>query len=181
MSNYAPITGHIFCVRPKLKGGVKYYGAYPAGFLEKARVFLGVHIDDPVLHICAGYAHLYPYARGFGPNDKRLDLNPECAPDYLQDARDPYPKGFKAILADPPYSEPDAAHYPPGAACYPKPRMILCNALRALEVGQRVGILHYVIPRPPHDIPVKFVAKLNVSLGYDNRDRVYSVFEKVAS
>ncbi len=180
MSNYRPITDTWYCVRPKLKGGVKYYGAYPAGFLERARVLMGVHINDPVLHVCSGYAHLYPYEGGYGPNDKRLDLNPACAPDFIQDAREPYPTGFKAIMADPPYSEPDADHYPPGAPRYPRPRMILENALRSLVEGQRVGILHYVAPRPPVDIPCKFIAKITVSLGYDNRDRVFSVYEKRA-
>lgn len=180
MSNYRPITDTWYCVRPKLKGGVKYYGAYPAGFLERARVFLGVHIDDPVLHVCSGYAHLYPYEGGYGQNDKRLDLNPACEPDFLQDARDPLPHGFKAMLADPPYSEPDADKYPSGAKLYPRPRLILQNALEALQPGQRVGILHYVSPRPPALMPVKFIASINVKLGYDNRDRVYSVFERLA-
>ena len=33
----------------------------------------------------------YPYKRAFGPNDMTLDLDPLCKPDFLQDARNPFP------------------------------------------------------------------------------------------
>ena len=147
------------------------------GFPERARVLLGVSINDPILHICGGKARFYPYAGGFGPNDKTLDLDPAVEPDYLQDARHPYPKGFKAILADPPYSPEDAQHYPPGAVCYPSPNLILNHALDALDKGQRCGIIHYSIPQPGKR--AKFVACVGVVSGFNNRIRCYSVFEKL--
>lgn len=172
-----PLVSHIFCVRPKLKEGRKRYGAYPAGSLEKFRLLMGVHINDPVLHVCAGLVRYYPYDRAFGPNDKTLDLDPSVEPDFLQDAREPFPKGFKAIIADPDYSGADAAHRPMGEGTLPNPRLLLKLALAALEPGQRVGILHVVQPRPPKDAAL-FVAKITVSLGFDNRERVFSVFEK---
>jgi len=69
-----PLVSHIWCVRTKLKGGRKRYGSYPAGTLEKFRLLMGVHITDPVLHVCGGLSRYYPYERGFGPNDNtRLD------------------------------------------------------------------------------------------------------------
>lgn len=176
MSSFRPIGDIWYCVRPQLKHGAKYYGAYPTGFPEKGRVFLGVHINDPVLHVCSGLVRLYKFDRGFGPNDRTLDLNPEVQPDYLQDAREAYPRGFKAVMADGPYSEEDAGHYPPGAARYPSPRRILENALDSLSPGCRVGILHYYAPRPARG--VHFIAEIDVKLGFENRTRVYSVFEK---
>jgi len=50
--------------RAKLKGGVKYYGAYPGGFPERARALLGAIIDEPVLHVCGGVVRHYPYRGG---------------------------------------------------------------------------------------------------------------------
>lgn len=174
-----PIVSHIWCVRAKLKGGIKRYGSYPAGSLEKFRLLMGVHINDPVLHVCGGLVKFYPYDRAFGPNDKTLDLDPSTEPDFLQDAREPYPTGFKAIIADPDYSETDADNRPMGRRTLPKPRLILKLAMDALEMGRRVGILHMITPRPPAGL--LFVAKINVATGFDNRERVYSVFEKVAA
>jgi len=163
--------------RAKLTGGEKYYGAYLGGFPERARALLGATITEPVLHVCGGMARKYPYRGGFGLNDKTLDLNPATQPDYLQDAIEPLPRGFKAILIDPPYSEPDAEHYPPGSERYPSPTALLKNAMDALEPGQRVGIIHYIVPRPP--IGTRFVALIGVACGFGNRMRAYTVFEKL--
>lgn len=174
---YRPITDVWFLARAKLKGGVKYYGAYLGGFPERARALLGVQLADPVLHVCGGMARRYPYAGGFGPNDKTLDLAPATQPDFLSDARDPYPSDFAAILADPPYSELDAKEYAPGASVYPAPNMILRRAFDALPVGGRVGIIHYILPAAPK--PSRFVAAVGVMCGFNNRIRVFSVFERI--
>ena len=193
---YRPITDTWFLTRAKLKGGVKFYGAYLGGFPERARALLGCSITDPVLHVCGGMARLYPYRRAFGPNDKTLDLDPSTKPDFLQDAREPFPlamdyrrnevptvKGefplttlWRGILIDPPYSEQDAAHYLPGAEKYPKPNLLLRNAFEVLPPGGRVGLIHYILPSPPKD--AVFVAAVGVLCGYNNRIRIYSVFEK---
>lgn len=174
--SYRPITDTWFLARAKLRNGEKYYGAYLGGFPERARALLGATIIEPVLHVCGGKAKLYPYANGFGPNDKTLDLDPSVNPDFLQDAREPYPEGFKAILADPPYSEEDAKNYLPGEAGYPKPNLILRRAFDSLPVGGRVGIIHYILPQAPK--PSRFVAAVGIMSGFNNRIRVYSVFEK---
>jgi hypothetical protein len=175
MSGYRPITDIWLLTRAKLKGGVRYYGAYLGGFPERARALLGATIDEPVLHVCGGMAKLYPYKGGFGPNDKTLDLDEQCDPDFHQDAREPYPVGFKAILADPPYSEQDASQYRVGDSVYPSPSLIVKLALDALPIGGRVGVLHYALPKP-HG--ARFVAAVGVMCGFQNRIRVYSVFEK---
>jgi len=178
---YRPITDIWFLARAKLKGGRKYYGAYLGGFPERARALLGVTLDDPVLHVCGGMAKLYPYKGGFGPNDKTIDLDPATEPDYLEDVRYELPPApdlcfWPAILADPPYSEEDAAHYAPGSANYPKPNALLANCLAAVRPGGRVGLLHYVLPSPPKG--VRFVAAVGVLCGFNNRIRIYSVFER---
>lgn len=143
------------------------------------------HTDDPVLHVCGGMAKHYPYVGGFGPNDETLDLAPETEPDWLQDARDPFPQcprnmpggtRWRAKLIDPPYSPPDATHYSPGEAAYPLPNQLIKNALDALPIGGRVGLIHYVLPAQPKN--AKFIAAIGIMCGFNNRIRVFSVFEK---
>jgi hypothetical protein len=177
--SYRPITDVWILARAKLKGGAKYYGAYLGGFPERARALLGACLDEPVLHVCGGLAHLYPYVAGYGPHDKRLDINPVTEPNYLLDARlDAYPKGFRAILADPPYSPEDADRYGTRES-YPSPNLILRNSLSALPIGGRVGIIHYALPKPPKN--AKFIAAVGVICGFNNRIRVFSVFEKMGA
>ena len=179
--SYRPITDIWFLARAKLKCGVKYYGAYLGGFPERARVLLGASINDPVLHICGGMARLYPYKGGFGPNDLTLDLDPLTEPDHLQDAREPFPKAapdWSAILMDPPYSEEDATHYVPGAAQYPKPNLLIKNAMDVLKIGGRVGLIHYIIPACPKN--AKYIAQIGIICGFNNRIRSFSVFEKIS-
>ena len=189
--SYRPITDMWFLARAKLKGGKKYYGAYLGGFPERARALLGCRISEPVLHVCGGCAKDYPYKRAFGPNDKTLDLDPGVQPDFLQDAREAFPwcpqigdgpapaiatqTPWSGILIDPPYTEADAMHYVPGADKYPKPNQLIKNAMDVLPSGGRVGLIHYILPNPQGGI---FVAAVGVLCGFNNRIRIYSVFEK---
>jgi hypothetical protein len=186
MATYRPICDIWFLARARLKNGEKYYGAYLGGFPERARALLGCRINEPVLHVCGGMAREYPYKRGFGPNDKTMDLDKRCQPDFLRDVRiDSWPKGFlhngreklwAAILIDPPYSEEDAAHYRAGSSRYPKPNLLVKKAIDTLGIGKRVGIIHYVLPSPPKN--ALFVASVGVLCGFNNRIRVFAVFEK---
>lgn len=191
MSNYRPICDIWILARAKVKGDKKIYGSYLGGFPERARALLGCRIDQPVLHICGGLAKQYPYKRGFGPNDKTLDLDPACSPDFLQDAREkfpPYrvrralngeltPEMWSGILMDPPYSVEDASHYPIGADKYPSPQLLVKNAFEVLPVGGRCGIIHYLLPKPPKNSV--FIACVGVVCGFSNRIRCYSVFERL--
>ena len=175
---YRPITDVWLLARAKLTGGHKFYGAFLGGFGERARALLGVHIDDPVLHVCGGKVRYYPYKRAIGPNDRTLDLDPATEPDFLQDARQPYPTGFRAVLADPPYSEADAAKYVPGADAYPSPNLIARLAIDAVPIGCRVGILHYAWAAPPAN--AMEVAAVAVGTGRNGRARWFIVMEKLA-
>lgn len=179
--SYRPICDLWILARPK----VKYYGAYPNGFLERARALLGITPYDALLHVCGGHARQYPAKpRGFGPADRTLDLDRQLEPDFCQSAVDPLPPygapgglGWPALLADPPYTEKDAAEYAPGAGAYPAPNQVLKRMLEAVRPGGRVGMLHYVLPQPPRT-GVRFVACIGVIVGYNNRMRTFSVFER---
>lgn len=179
--SYRPITDFWFLTRAKLKDGKKYYGAYLGGFPERARRLIGCSINDPLLHVCGGMAKFYPYAGGFGPHDMTLDIDQSTQPDFCVDAEEGitslgqhHPWG--GILIDPPYSEEDAKHYPFGT--YPNPNKLVANAINALIVGRKCGIIHYVIPRCPKN--AKFIACVGVVCGFGNRIRAFSVFERIA-
>lgn len=176
--SYRPITDVWFLARSK----VKYYGAYPAGFLERARALLGVGYDDKVLHVCGGKVREYPYPRfALGRHDYTLDADPALAPDFVGYAGHPLPMPpnggqWAAVLADPPYSPEDAERHAPGPTAYPLPSEVVRRMVDAVRPGGRVGILHYVVPRPTKE--VRFVAAVAVITGYGNRVRVFSVFER---
>lgn len=191
MSNYRPITDVWILARTK----VKYYGAYPAGFLHRARRLMGVRISEPLLHVCGGRVREYPY-RGVGPNDKTLDLDPNMNPDYVQDARKPFPTwgvqcgpvnngapvGWPGVLIDSPYTPDDAQRYLPGAIAYPKPNLLLKNALAAVHPESTVGMLHYVWPSPPRKggKPIaREVAVIGMGTGRNGRARWFTVWERI--
>lgn len=176
--SYRPITDVWILARPK----VKYYGAYPNGFLERANVLLTGSGADATLHVCGGHAKDYPNAYCMR-SGWTLDLDPATNPDFHADARFALPlrrneDRWDAILCDPPYTLDDAKKYAPGAVAFPSPNALLKRALEAVEVGGRVGMLHYVLPQPPK-VGVKFVACVGVIVGYNNRMRVFSVFERL--
>lgn len=175
--SYRPITDVWLLARPK----VKFYGAYPNGFLERARALLGVSSFDSVLHVCGGAAKQYPTWNKLGVLDKTLDLDPICKPDFLADARESilHSPLWAAILCDPPYTLEHAKQYSPGADKLPMPNSLLKNALKAVRIGGRVGFLHYLLPRPPASVPAKLIAIVGVICGFNNRIRIYSVFERL--
>jgi hypothetical protein len=177
--SYRPITDVWILARPK----VKYYGAYPSGFLGRARNLLGVGADDSVLHVCGGMVRDYPFA-GFGKNDYTLDLDPDCEPDFLQDARDELPRNplsnegkWAAVLIDRPYTEIDAAHYEPGAQKLPDLNDLVKRSLAIVPIGSKVGALDYLWPHPGKR--GKEVAVVGVGSGRNNRARWFTVFEHI--
>jgi hypothetical protein len=183
--SYRPITDVWILARSK----VPYYGAYPAGFLHRARAVLGVGPDDPVLHVCAGRVRDYPY-RGLGRNDRTLDLDPALKPDFLQDAREPFPLAdgphthqegsrlWAAVLIDRPYTTSDATRYAPGPDALPEANELIRNAYDVLPIGGRVGILDYLWPHPGKR--GQEVAVIAVGTGRNNRARWFTVFERLS-
>jgi hypothetical protein len=88
--------------------------------------------------------------------------------------------GFKAYLIDPPYSAEDAGHYLDGKGgdVYPSPNLLLKRAFEVMKVGQKVGIIHCALPKAPANS--REVACVQLISGFNNRGRVYAVFEKLA-
>jgi hypothetical protein len=186
--SYRPICDTWILARSK----VKYYGAYPSGFLHRARHLLGVHISLPILHVCSGKVKDYPF-RGFGKWDQTLDLDPACSPDFLQDARDPFPlyhlsgfgkdnpegdRAWNGVMIDRPYSAEDATHYVPGPDVLPTANQLVKNAINVVPVGGKVGILDYIWPQPPKNAVEQAV--ITVVTGRNNRARLFTVFERMS-
>lgn len=199
---YRPICDTWILARPK----IQYYGAYPVGFPERARVFMPATISEPVLHACSGAAKLYRDPAGPAwakvcPNDVTCDVTPVITtkdgkttkPDLVWNVKTngiPKPSKivqpvmwthgrdtWRGILIDPPYTEADAANYASGVSELPNPKDLIAAAMDVLCVGGRVGLLHYVWPRPPAK-GCRSIAKIGVIVGFGNRERVFSVFEK---
>lgn len=198
--SYRPITDVWILARSK----TKYYGAYPAGFLHRARALLGVGRHEPVLHVCAGRVRDYTM-RGLGKWDVTLDNDPALAPDFCRDARDPLPLKllcgytadqqrfgpvtsanlpagntfWPAVLIDRPYTVYDATHYANGEGALPELNDLLKRSLQIVPVGGCVGVLDYLWPHPgKHG---REVAVVGVGTGRNNRARWFTVFERLAA
>lgn len=175
--SYRPVTDIWMLARPK----VKYYGAYPNGFMERAKILLGYGPNDNVLHVCGGHARNYPNKAVMG-DTYTLDLDPATKPDFLMDAREPLPlcgaNQWDAVLCDPPYTTEDAKHYVPDPLVMPTANTLLRNSLEVVKLGGRIGILHYLLPQPPK-VGAKFLACVGIVVGFNNRMRCFSVFERI--
>jgi hypothetical protein len=192
--NYRPICDFWILGRCKHK----YFGGYLAGFLERARVLLGVGLEDAIAHIPGGMAHQYNGKKGgitlsgFGVNDWTIDLDPACNPDILMDVRLLDKIETKklislrtgkiltrpsAILIDRPYSEDMAKNYSVGSEVLPNLNKLTSDSLRLLEKGQRVGVIDWKWPRVDNKLG-KEVAVIAVTTGRDSAPRQFTVFEK---
>lgn len=180
--SYRPITDVWILARSK----VKYFGAYPAGFLSRARDMLGVGLDDQVLHVCGGKVRDYPM-RGLGQYDVTMDLDHTLEPDILQDAAlddsyhsaiEMYPQ-IQAVLADPPYTKDFAKEYKPGAEFFVTADAIVKHSLNILPIGGRVGVLSLHWPRYPKKM-ARQIAIIGVVIGNGNLGRWFAVFERTA-
>ena len=167
---YRPICDVWLLARPK----VKYHGAYPNGFLQRARVLIGCSYTDSVLHVCSGKVSDYPN-KGFGVNDATVDIDVGLNPDFVCDVSKKIPVGdWKGILIDPPYTQEDANNYV--VPDLPNPNKLVRDCINSVDVGRKVGMLHYVCPSCPGN--AKFIGFVGVLVGFNNRIRCFSVYEK---
>jgi hypothetical protein len=205
--SYRPICDVWILGRSKTKDpstGKNYYGAYPSGFLERARPMLvGGDPSASILHVCGGMSKHYNGVKGgitlsgFGKNDITLDIDPECKPDILFDARElhlverhPYNdmlhrkythampekqfglKAPDAILIDRPYSEEDAKHYRCGPDVLPDLNKLVSDCLRLTD--GLVGVIDYQWPSVKD---AKEVAAIAVGTGRNARARWFTIWK----
>jgi adenine-specific DNA methylase len=78
------------------------------------------------------------------------------------------------IVTDPPYS----AHYARElyGFDYPRPSHLLREAARVAKPGARIGIVHYITPKP---VPgTSFVKTFGLSTGFDMPMRAVTIYER---
>jgi hypothetical protein len=158
-------------VNPGELGPEPVYGQYPRGLIAKALAWLCCQRHQ-VLHVCSG-----SLPRGEG---LRVDVRAAARPDILADGRElPFADGtwHGGILIDPPYS----AHYARELyhVEYPRPSHLLREAARVIAPGGRIGIVHYITPKPAPG--TFFVKAFAVSTGFDMPMRALSFFERDGS
>jgi len=148
-------------------GPAPVYGQYPRKLIAKALPWLRCERRE-ILHVCSG-----SLPRGEGI---RVDVRPEARPDILADGRHlPLAGGsVMAVLIDPPYS----AHYARElyGVEYPRPSHLLREAARVVRPGGRIGIVHYITPKPVRG--TTFVRAFGLSTGFDMPMRALTFFER---
>ncbi len=144
------------------------YGQYPRALIGKLLPWLRCERRE-ILHVCSGSL---PSGEG-----TRVDVRPEARPDILADGRalpladGAWPGG---ILIDPPYS----AHYARElyGVEYPRPSQLLREAARVIAPGGRIGIVHYITPKPTPGLT--FVKAFGLSTGFDMPMRAISIYAR---
>lgn len=144
-----------------------------------------------------GARRAYPNKR-LVKNAFTVDVDPRHEPDAVADfSGDETPEqmvgmSFDGVIVDPPHTQQDHDEYlvrGMPAVKLPNPNTLLRLALMHVEVGGRVGMLHYLWPRPPkRKLPgaaeatdtARSIALISVVCGFGNRLRGFSVYERTA-
>jgi hypothetical protein len=170
MSPYRPITDIWILGRPKSH----YYGAFPEGFLWRAKTLL----RGRTIHLCSGKLKPYfPIDQAAIAGDFTVDINPALEPDLVADATNTgLQLGlYDSALIDRPYTEEDAKRY---NTSLPSLKALLAEASRLVKVQGDIGVLDYKVPRPTKNL--RLTAVIGVFCGYDNNIRAFTVFRKIS-
>lgn len=144
------------------------YGQYPRGLIARLLPWLRCARHE-ILHVCSGSL---PPGEGV-----RVDRDPSARPDILADGRAlPFADGAwrGAILLDPPYSVTYAREL--YGVDYPRPSHLLREASRIAAPGVRIGIVHYITPKPVDGTRV--VKIFGMSTGFDMPMRSVTIYER---
>lgn len=148
----------------------EYYGGYPAGYLRRVKALFPDKVN--VLHLFSGRVDksVMPGAT--------VDINPELAPDYLDDAQtlEKVPlAGFDLVLADPPYSVEDAERY---QTTMIKRNKVMAALGERLTPGTHVVWLDQVLPMFRKD-QFSIEAVIGMVKSTNHRFRVVTIFGKL--
>lgn len=147
----------------------EYYGGYPAGYLRRVKALFPD--KQRILHLFSGRVD-----KSVMPGET-VDVNPELAPDYLDDAQTlksvPLEK-YDLVMADPPYSIEDCERY--------KTTMVKRNKVMAalgmrLTPGCHVVWLDQVLPMYRKD-QFSIEAVIGMVKSTNHRFRIITVFNK---
>lgn len=164
------------------KGTSKLYGAYPPGYVKRVMALFptapqtlrdrGLEAAD-ILHAFSGSLPAGPYVR--------LDINPDTGAEYIGSVYDVAKmllgrRVFRLVLADPPYSAADAAHYETAG-------IDRRRALAALAQVTRVGghLVWLDVCWPMHrKMQWTTVGRITIVRSTNHRIRMCTIFERAA-
>lgn len=160
--------------------GVKFAGAFPAGFLNHIKeCFKEYYPTDPklILHVCSGRI---PPTEGM-----RLDVNSKYSPDYLCNAENFILKdgskvpeeNFDFVISDTPYNDDAASKYY-NSVMVKRPK-VLQQMARVCKIGGLIGVLDEVMPASPPRC-LQNVARIGVTSVPNLTIRAFTVFKKIS-
>lgn len=138
---------------------------YPGRFEFNLRKWYPEFMEYPTLHMFSGSC-------SWGMS---TDIRPETGADVVApfDAIPLADHSFSAVLADPPYANHYADEW---HADLPKPKHILREAVRLVEPGGLIGILHIIVIPAYKEYGVTRVGLHPILAGPNNAVRVFNVF-----
>ena len=146
-----------------------FYGSYPAGYLRRIKALFPD--KQRVLHLFSGRVD-----KTVMPGDT-VDLNPELAPDYLDDAQTlatvPLEE-YDLVMADPPYSVEDCERY---QTTMVKRNKVMAALGARLTPGCHVVWLDQVLPMYRKD-QFCLDAVIGMVKSTNHRFRVVTVFKR---
>jgi 16S rRNA G966 N2-methylase RsmD len=150
----------------------EYYGGYPAGYLRRVKALFP---DKEIpLHLFSGKVDTLALP------GRTVDINPETAPDYLDDAQtltNVPVEGFDLVLADPPYSVEDCDHY---QTTMVKRNVVMRVLGERLRPGAHVVWLDQVLPMYRKD-QFNLDAVIGMVKSTNHRFRVVTIFSKLGN
>lgn len=168
----------IWVIGNDYRNKTRFYGAYPAGFLDRVlALFPDVRaprpLNDGVLHVFSGSLPPGPYTR--------LDVNPAVQPDFIGSVYDA-PSIFVGyhwplVLADPPYSKADAQIY--GTPMIDRRRAIAALA-RVVQPGGFLAWLDTCWPMH-RKAEWRTAGRILIQRSTNHRARVLTLFERRAA
>lgn len=148
----------------------EYYGGYPAGYLRRIKALFPD--KQRVLHLFSGRVDKSVIS------GDTVDLNPELAPDYVDDAQTlecvPLEK-YDLAMADPPYSVEDCERY---QTTMVKRNKVMAALGQRLTSGCHIVWLDQVLPMYRKD---QFCIEgvIGMVKSTNHRFRVVTIFKKI--
>jgi len=163
-------------IGPDYRNKTKYYGAYPAGYIERVMALfpdvesLSLGDSSVVLHVFSGSLPPGNYERCDSHQPAELQCSVYNLPNRIWN--------FKPwlVLADPPYSAADAEHY--GTAMVDRRRAMAALA-QVTRVGGHLVWLDTVWPMH-RKADWRTVGRIALTRSTNHRIRDISIFERVA-